>query len=70
MTGTYKSTCILQLRPEVVLALNPDSSFSYQFAYLDKQITGSWVLNKDTIFLFSEYFDSKYNRPLTPKYKY
>ncbi len=66
VTGYYLSYCLLYGDPGVQLNLYQDSTFRYKFAQLDKIITGTWSLNRDTVILHSSSFDEKYNKPLMP----
>ena len=69
LTGNYKSTCYIQVFPNVILDLKKDSSFSYEFAYLKEKITGNWMITGDTIYLYSKSFHSENQDSLSPKTK-
>jgi hypothetical protein len=69
LTGVYKSTCILQTYPDVVLTLKPDSTFTYDIAYLPEKVSGKWTARRDTLFLYSDHFQKGIPAPLTPKHK-
>ena len=70
LIGTYKSTCILQAYPDVILELDSNNSFSYKFANQNNRIVGSWTRKADTIYLFSKDFNTDVSDPLAPIQKY
>lgn len=70
ITGNYKSSCFLQLYPNVILNVNSDSTFEYRFAYLEEVIKGKWKVSNDTLFLYSERFQQINVNELSPRIKY
>lgn len=67
--GTYKSSCYISLYPNVILRIDSAHTFSYKLAYLDDKIEGNWIVRKDTLFLFSEWFNRKPIDSLEPIHK-
>ncbi|TWF32860.1 hypothetical protein FHW36_113115 [Chitinophaga polysaccharea] len=67
--GNYKSSCYINLYPNVILTIDSFHTFSYKLAYLDDKIEGTWVVRKDTLFLFSEWFNKKTTDRWEPIYK-
>jgi hypothetical protein len=68
--GSYKSTCFIQAHPNVVLRITADSSFEYNFAYLNEKINGKWNLKSDTLYLYSDAFSRVENIGLSPRRKH
>lgn len=57
--GSYSSSCYINMYPNVILKIDSSHTFSYKLAYLDDKIEGRWIVRKDTLFLFSEWFMKK-----------
>lgn len=70
IAGIYKSSCKLYGKPEIEVSLNLDSTFAYKRPYLEEEITGKWMVKKDTLILYSDKFINRSTDELTPKYKY
>lgn len=69
-SNEYVSTCYIQRYPKVILNLESDGSFKYRFAYLEKDIFGSWYLLGDTLMLESDFFDEDFQRKMVTAVKY
>ncbi|MEV4883274.1 hypothetical protein MRBLMN1_001759 [Chitinophaga ginsengisegetis] len=67
--GSYRSSCYINLYPNVILKIDSSHAFSYKLAYLDDKIEGSWIVRRDTLFLFSEWFNKKIIDPWEPIHK-
>jgi hypothetical protein len=52
---TFHSTCFLYGNPDLEVSFFEDHSFVYKMPYVD-EITGSWEIRKDTVFLYSDKF--------------
>ncbi len=67
-SGKFKSSCYLQTRTELILTLDSDSTFKYEFAFNDEKIVGYWNLQKDTLVLRADKFSETRDR-MSPKIK-
>lgn len=68
LKNIYFSNCLLYGKPEVVLELNNDNTFSYNFRYAKDKISGKWKKIKDTLILESDSFNINHEG-LHPKVK-
>lgn len=50
-----QSSCWLHIYPDLIIKLEKDS-FEYDLAYVDKPVTGTWKIIRDTLFLSSDEF--------------
>lgn len=57
LKNIYFSDCLLYGKPEVVLELNNDSTFCYNFRYATDKVCGKWKKIKDTLILESDTFN-------------
>lgn len=69
VVGTYKSTCTLYGFPDLIVIFNSDSTFVYKMPYVE-EFTGTWVLERDRLILYSSKFSTQSPSESTPAYKY
>jgi hypothetical protein len=70
IAGIYNSSCKLYGKPDLEVKFNSDSTFVYKRPHLEENITGEWVIKRDTLMLYSDKFINQSKDELAPKYKY